>query len=188
MGRSKLIRLLVTALMAAAGLLLYFLEIPMFAGSLSFLQFNFSNIPAVVTGVVCGPLYGLAVELIKNLLQFLIKGLSTQGGIGNIMDFLVGSSFTVAFSVLYRKTESTELVLRVLLTSLGGLGAMVLVGAIGNYLFVPIYFQVFIGAKLEQEFLFSYVGAATILNVTKGVMLSIVAHLIPIKQLSRLVR
>ena len=61
-------KLTVTAVMAAVSFILMLLEFSTpFAPS--FLKFDFSDLPALITAFALGPIWGAAVELIKNLLH-----------------------------------------------------------------------------------------------------------------------
>ena len=59
-----------TGIMAAMASILRFLEFPLFFIAQDFLKIDFSNLPALIVSFVLGPLYGLAVVAIKNLVYF----------------------------------------------------------------------------------------------------------------------
>lgn len=48
---------------------------------------DFSDIPAVFGGVLFGPAYGVLIELIKNLLEMLLKGFRHPDGLRQSAEF-----------------------------------------------------------------------------------------------------
>lgn len=79
-------KLTVTAVMAAVSFILMLLEFSTpFAPS--FLKFDFSDLPALITAFALGPIWGAAVELIKNLLHMPFSGTACVGELAN---FIVG--------------------------------------------------------------------------------------------------
>ena len=79
--RHSLTRLVSVAMLSAVALVLYLLEFPLLPAA-TYLKMDFSDIPAVFGGVLFGPAYGVLIELIKNLLEMLLKGFGTQMGFG----------------------------------------------------------------------------------------------------------
>src|SRR5690554_3690588 len=53
-----------------------------------FLKIDLSDIPALVAGFALGPVGGIMVELLKNLLHLITK--TDTGGVGELANFLVG--------------------------------------------------------------------------------------------------
>ena len=98
--RVSTINMVKVALLAGIAYALMFLEmpIPLFPG---FLKLDLSDMPAIVAGLALGPVAGFAVEAVKNFLH-LITATST-GGVGEIANIVVGSSFVVVASFVYKK-------------------------------------------------------------------------------------
>lgn len=59
-----------------------------------YLKYDLSDLPALLAAVGLGPSYGLAVEVIKNLL-FLVLGLSQAGWIGVLANLLAGGTLVL---------------------------------------------------------------------------------------------
>ena len=78
--------LVATAMPSAVALVLMLLEFPLLPAA-PYLKMDFSDVPAVLAGVLFGPVYGVLTELLKNLLEMLIKGIGTQMGFGNLQNF-----------------------------------------------------------------------------------------------------
>lgn len=97
------------ALLSAISFILMFIEmpIPIFP---SFLKIDISDIPALVAGLTLGPIAGVFVEFVKNILH-LITSTST-GGVGELANVIVGGSFVLTASVIYRKNKTKASLLR----------------------------------------------------------------------------
>lgn len=104
-----------TAVMAAVSFILMLLEFstPLTPG---FLKFDFSDLPALITAFALGPVWGVAVELIKNLLHMPFSHTSCVGELAN---FIVGASMVLPAGLIYRKSKTR-----------GGALAACLVGAV----------------------------------------------------------
>ncbi|WAW15878.1 ECF transporter S component [Peptostreptococcus equinus] len=110
------------------------MPIPIFP---SFLKIDISDIPALVAGLALGPIAGFMVEFIKNLLHLIT---STQtGGVGELANVIVGGSFVVTSSMIYRKNRDAKSYIKAFLAATI---VMTLVGSIVNYFFLlPFYGQ-----------------------------------------------
>ena len=92
--KKSLIQIVTIAMLTAISFVLFLLEFPLFA-ALSHLKLDFSDIPALFAGVGFGPFYAVIGELIKNVLELITKGIGTQMGFGNLMNFIVGFAYVV---------------------------------------------------------------------------------------------
>lgn len=96
--RINVFRMTVTAVMAAVAFVLMVLEfsVPFVP---EFLKFDFSDLPAMITSFTFGPVSGVVVELIKNLLHL---PLTKTAGVGELANFLVGSALVLPAGLIYR--------------------------------------------------------------------------------------
>ncbi|MCL2375271.1 MAG: ECF transporter S component [Firmicutes bacterium] len=78
--------------------------IPGFPG---FLEFKFSDIPALIAGFMLGPLSGAIVIVFRMILR-LVTGTTGAAGVGEISDLLLGLTLVVTASMIYQKTKSTK--------------------------------------------------------------------------------
>ncbi|NLB36437.1 MAG: ECF transporter S component [Clostridiales bacterium] len=168
-----LLRIVLLALFSAMAFVLYLFELPVFPAQ-PHLKLDFSDIPALIGSVIFGPVFGVLVELIKNVIELVVKGFGSQMGFGNIMNFVVGCAFVVPFSIVFRHITSRNKNKKALAAVLAGIVSVVsilLFGAVGNYLIAPLFFKLFLGIELSKAALWSAVGWATALNAVKGAML-----------------
>ena len=85
-----------TALLAAISYVLAFLEFPV-PLSPSFARMDLSDLPALIGTFAFGPVTGVMIELIKNILQLLS---TSTGGIGELANFLMGASCVISSVVM----------------------------------------------------------------------------------------
>ena len=174
--QNALVVLAVCAMLSAMSFVLMLLEFPVTPPAMGHLKMDFSDIPALFVGVFFGPGYAALVELVKNLLELAFKGMGTQMGFGNLMNFIVGCAFVVPFSfVLRRKNENMKQTKTILTAGICGVISIVAVGVVANYLVAPLFFKYFLGIEIGGEALTAAVLSATALNAIKGVMLAVVA-------------
>ena len=174
-------RLVIIAMLSAIAFVLFLLEFPVIP-SLGHLKLDFSDIPALIAGLLFGPVYGVVVELIKNVIVLMVKGLGTQLGYGNIMNFIVGCAYVVPFSVVYLKfVKSSKRKYRLPLACVAGMATIVLIGIGANYFIAPFFFKNFLHIELNNAGLWAAVWGATAINAIKGVMLSVVS--VPITEI-----
>lgn len=124
------------AILGAIGYVLMFLSAPLPMLFPEFLRVDISDITGILGGMALGPLAGIMIELIKNVLQF-FTGMSTTSGIGEFANFLIGGSFVGVVSYIYRKRKDF---IGVIIALLCGIITMTIVGCIANfYILLPFY-------------------------------------------------
>lgn len=89
-------------MLSAIAVILMFFEIPL-PMMPNFLKLDASELPAIIGAFVLGPLAGVFIELIKNMLH--ATNTHTMG-IGEMANFLVGVSFVAPAGYLYGKYSS----------------------------------------------------------------------------------
>ena len=123
-----------TAMLGAAATVLMLFEFPLPFVIPSFIKMDFSELPALIAAFAIGPTSGVAVCLIKNLINLIT---STSGGVGELCNFLLGCAFVLPAGLLYRykKTRSGAL-----LGSLAGAALMAVCSfPLNLYLIYPVY-------------------------------------------------
>ena len=124
------------AVLSAIAFVLAFFEFPV-PLSPSFARMDLSDLPALIGAFAYGPISGVLIEFVKNVLQLLT---SSTGGIGELANFIMGSSFVVAAGLIYkyRKTKKNA-VAACLIASV----VMGIVAAIVNYFILLPLFEAF---------------------------------------------
>ncbi|MDO5015597.1 MAG: ECF transporter S component [Eubacteriales bacterium] len=103
----------------------------------AFLKFDFSEIPALLASFSMGPLAGVIVEFVKNLLHL---PFTTTMCVGELANFIIGSSFVAVAGLIYKKHSTRR---AAYLSMFFGTLAMALVGCVFNYFInIPFYVNV----------------------------------------------
>ena len=131
---SKIRKLTGTAMLSAAAYILMFLEFPIPFLIPPFIKMDFSELPALLESFAYGPLWGVAVCLVKNLIHLTD---SQTGGVGELSNFLLGAVFVGTSGIVYLKKHTKS-------GAVAGsiLGALVMGVAslfINYYIVYPIY-------------------------------------------------
>ena len=128
--------LTVAAMLSAVAFILMFIEFPLPMLIPSFVKMDFSDLPALLGAFALGPVYGVVISFMKNLLHIIIKGTSTAC-VGELCNFILGAVFVLAAGLVYRKMKSRK---GALVGSLAGAVLMALLSLPINYFFVyPAY-------------------------------------------------
>lgn len=174
--KNSIVIIAACAMLSAMAFVLMLLEFPVTPPAMGHLKMDFSDVPALFAGLVFGPWYAVVVELVKNLLELIVKGIGTQMGFGNLMNFIVGCAYVVPFSVVMKKhKDNMKDTKTILLASLGGLLTIVIIGIGANYFVAPLFFKYFLGIEIGGDTLVTAVLSATALNAIKGVVLSVIS-------------
>ena len=128
--------LTMTAVLSAIAFVLAFFEFPV-PLSPTFARMDLSDLPALIGAFAYGPVSGILIEFVKNALQLLT---SSTGGIGELANFIMGSSFVVTAGLIYKfhKTKKTAMLACLIASIIMGVGA-----AIVNYFILLPVFEVF---------------------------------------------
>ncbi|MEL7646758.1 MAG: ECF transporter S component [Sedimentibacter sp.] len=141
-GNAKVIAK-VGVLSAVATLLMLF-DFPLWFAP-NFYQLDFSEVPVLLGTFALGPAAGVATELVKILINFVLNGTDT-GGIGELANFIIGCSFIIPAGLIYKQNKSFK---TAIIGLLAGTLAMAVAGAFMNYyLLLPIYSKVY-GAPVQ---------------------------------------
>lgn len=87
--------LTVAAMLSAVAFILQFIEFPLPMLIPSFVKMDFSDLPALLGAYALGPVYGVVISFMKNLLHIVIKGTSTAC-VGELCNFLLGAVFAAS--------------------------------------------------------------------------------------------
>lgn len=163
-ARKRILSLALTGVMAALSIVLLFVvpEIVIIP-SLPHLRVEFSNIPALITSVLCGPGYGIAVVFIKSVLQLLATQ-SPSFGIGEFINFCMGTILVLTIWLIWRDT--TKGFVRYCIACIATIAASVLGGMLLNMALVPLYGYL-MGMKITTGVWWGFVTASIPLNILK---------------------
>ncbi|GFR35900.1 ECF transporter S component [Thermobrachium celere] len=134
---SKTQKLTKISILAAAAYLIMFIEfpLPLFP---DFLKIGLSDVPALFSAFAFGPVFGVVVEAMKNILHLITKG--STSGIGELANFIVGSSLVYTAGALYKRDKTKK---GAVISLIAGVLVMAVVASVTNYyIFLPLYEKV----------------------------------------------
>ena len=133
----------VTAMLSALAFVLMYIEISVPVMP-SFVKFDFSDLPALIGAFALGPIYGVVIELVKNVLHLIV---SQSMFIGELSNFILGAIFTFVAGLIYKQHKTKHMAL------IGGLSGAVIMGIVSifsNLLIVyPVYVAVYFGGDVQ---------------------------------------
>ena len=127
--------LTVVAMLSAISYILMFLDfsVPFMPG---FIKMDLSELPALIGSFSMGPVCGVLVCLIKNVLHLTI---TSTGGVGEISNFILGASFVIPAGLIYKRSKTKK---SAWIGSLLGAVCMGAFSIVSNYFFVyPVYYN-----------------------------------------------
>lgn len=130
-------QLTVTAMLSAVAFVLMYIEfaIPIMP---SFIKFDLSDLPALLGAFALGPVYGVLIELIKNLLHLVV---SQSMFIGELSNFILGATFVFTAGLIYNRNKCKK---NAIIGGIVGAVVMGLVSVPSNYFVVyPVYVKAY---------------------------------------------
>ena len=143
-----------------------------------FLDIEFSDLPAIIGTLALGPLCGVLVELIKNVVHC---AFTTTGFVGELANFVVNGTFVLVLGLIYKahKTKKTAIVGFAAATIVYTLAAM----AANYFLMFPLYMP-----DAPKNVIWAMIlSTVTPFNIVKGIVLSVITLLI-YKKLSPIIK
>ena len=125
--------LVISAMLSAVSIVLmqFDFSVPLMP---SFIKMDLSDLPALIGSFSMGPLYGVIIALVKNLLHLLR---TSTGGIGELSNFLLSALFGLPAGVIYQKKKTRK---RAIIGAVIGAACMAVGSVITNYFIVyPVY-------------------------------------------------
>ncbi|NFO30009.1 ECF transporter S component [Clostridium botulinum] len=158
------------SLLSALALILMYFEFPVIP-IFPWLKIDLSDVPALLGAFGFGPLAGVTIELIKNILILLVKG-SQTGFVGELANFLIGVSLVLPAGIIYKRNKSKKSAILGMI--LGGI-FIEIVGVIANvYMLLPAY-----GMQMSSGELLKYVTVGLLpFNGIKAIIVSTLTYIL----------
>lgn len=129
----------VTAMLGAVASVLMFFDFPIPFIIPSFIKFDISELPALLASFSFGPIHGVAVCIIKNLIHVLIKN-STMG-IGELSNLCLGICFVVPAGLIYKYHKSRKMA--VIGAAVGAVIMAIMSVPINYFVTYPMYIKMY---------------------------------------------
>lgn len=133
--KSNIPKMAIVGVLSAIAYILMFMEfsVPLMP---VFIKMDLSDFPVLIGSLAVGPVGGIIIALIKNLLHLTV---TSTGGVGELSNFILNAVFILPAGLLYKKKKSKK-------SACGGaiLGAvlMAVVSIVSNYFVVyPVYYN-----------------------------------------------
>ena len=139
-------RFIKLSLLSAIAVILMYIDFPVIP-IFPWLKIDLSDVPALMGAFAFGPLAGVIIELMKNLLILIVKGTGT-GCVGELANFLVGIALVWPAALVYKKNKTKK---TAILGMVLGVLCIEVVGILANvYLLLPAYGMAMSKAELMQ--------------------------------------
>lgn len=132
-GASGVWKMTMIGMLSATAFLLMFFDfsVPFMP---AFIKMDLSELPALIGSFALGPVSGVAVCLVKNLLH-LLK--TSTGGVGELSNFILGATFVYTAGMIYKYKKNKK---SAIIGSVIGAVAMGVISLFSNYYLVyPVY-------------------------------------------------
>ena len=172
----RLSTLIKISLLSALSAMLMHLSFPLFPAH-SYLRYDPSEVPALVASFALGPLAGMAVVLLKNLL-YLVSHFQPSEFIGIPLNSIAGCTLVGVAGQVYRARKS-KATARVAITL--GVVAMTLVMIPANLILLPIFQKFFMPAVQQMptnQLLTALLMVVTPFNLLKGALTGTLTFLV----------
>ena len=111
-----------------------------------FIKFDVSDVPSLIGAFALGPMAGVIIQLIKNLLKILVVGTNTVA-VGELANFIVGSVFAYTAGLIYYKEKTFKNAVIGLIA--GTITMTVVISILNYYVMIPFYAKAY-GMPLDK--------------------------------------
>ncbi|GAA0757613.1 MULTISPECIES: ECF transporter S component [Clostridium] len=159
------------SLLGAIAVVLMYFDFPIPFLPFPWLKIDLSDIPALMGAFAFGPMAGIVVELLKNLLILIVKGTGT-GFVGEIANFIVGVSLVAPAAWVYHRNKSRK---NALLGMILGTLSIEIIGILANvYLLLPAF-----GMNMVKDELIQYVTVGLLpFNGVKAILVCAITYIL----------
>lgn len=145
MRKNSTLQITLIANLTALSVLFYFaLKFPLPFLFPSFLDIQFSNLPAIIGGFTLGPIAGGVIVVLRTLIKL---PFSSTAMVGELVDLIIGLSTVLTSSIIYRKMHNKR---GAIIAMIAGVFVWVFVAVMANYLFVlDFYISFYFNGAVE---------------------------------------
>lgn len=172
-------KLVILAMLGSISYVLMVLNFP-FPGLPPFLKIDFSDIPAIIAALIFGPVAGIIVELLKNVLDFVMIGSPTGVPVGHIANFVAGVLFVLPTYYIFKVLNSKHGMTIALVA--GTIIMSLLMSVLNYYVVLPAYTLFMNWDAMSSQETRQFVTTAILpFNILKGGLITIVFTLLYIR-------
>ena len=140
----------------------------------AFLQIDFSDVPALIAAITMGPVAGILVELVKNVLDWVYTGAPEGIPVGHMANFVTGILFIFPAYFVYKKFPSvkglmTGLIISTIVMSVG-------MAALNYVAFLPMY--TYLLGMPQFDMYETVVLGILPFNIVKGILMFVIVTML----------
>jgi len=172
----KLTRFVAIGMFSSISYILMLLNFPL-PGFPPWLNIDFSEVPALVATIIYGPVAGIVVVFIKNILDWFMTGSESGIPIGHIANLIAAISYILPTYFIYKKISSKKGLVFGLITST--ITMAVVMSFMNYYVLLPAYSVLLNWGEMSGSAMRSMITTAILpFNIIKGVIVMTVFLLI----------
>lgn len=174
------------SVLGVISLILMLLDFPLWFTP-PFIKFDVSDVPSLIGAFALGPMAGVIIQLVKNLLKILVAGTNTVV-VGEVANFIVGSVFAYTAGLIYYREKTFKNAIIGLIV--GTISMTAVISILNYYVMIPFYAKVY-GMPLDKIITISgavnkyvvdlkslIIYAIVPFNLLKGLVVSLVTILL----------
>ena len=126
-------------MLSVIGFILMYFQLPLSFVAPPFMKLDISDLPVLMGAFTMGPVFGIIIAALKNILALIFKGTMTAG-VGELSNFIISSTFAFVASYIYRNHRSYK---GAIIALTAGVISMTILAMASNYFVVfPLYGKV----------------------------------------------
>lgn len=133
------------SILSVLAFIIMLLELPLWFTPV-FLKIDASDLPALIGTFALGPMAGVLIELLKNLLHIVLRGTDTAA-VGELANFIVGGLFVYTAGYIYHRNKTMK---NAIIGMFTGTLVMTIAMAFANYYVLIPFYARFYGMPLED--------------------------------------
>lgn len=161
-------RMILVGMLSAIAFVLMFLKFPL-PFLPPYLTIDFSDAPALIATFLFGPIAGIMVELIKNLLNFFFN---MSDPIGPVANFLAGTSFLLTSYLIYQKSRTQRALIIGLISAM--IITTIVLSVMNYFVLLPLYGLIMNLTDIVHNLKIIITAGIIPFNLIKGLLISIV--------------
>ncbi|MBL7638860.1 ECF transporter S component [Staphylococcus saccharolyticus] len=161
-------RLITISMLSAVAFVLTFIKFPL-PFLPPYLTLDFSDVPTLLATFILGPIAGVIVALIKNILNFLFN---MSDPVGPVANFLAGMSFLLSAYFVYKNKKSTQAMIYGLI--IGTIVMTIVLSILNYFVLLPLYGMIFNLGDVLKNIKIVIVSGVIPFNIIKGIVISII--------------
>ena len=126
-------------MLSVIGFILMYFQVPLNFVAPPFMKLDISDLPVLMGAFTMGPVFGIIIAALKNILALIFKGTMTAG-VGELSNFIISSTFAFVASYIYRNHRTYK---GAIIALTAGVISMTILAMASNYFVVfPLYGKV----------------------------------------------